>query len=697
MTLLFLLFFCGLSASCQVLLRDSSEFSLPFKPGSTEWKRLKTTSARTTALQIPKDLLAKISTKALLEVCLDFPYTYDMFAYNDLDMGFNSIQQKFNGFKELLRREDLADALLEKYEKIPQYYLRVQDSAKNEDLSSLRMYLIVYMTGLDIIFNKMSVSQLKRLEEATEYNLKQLEGNTTTDPMVLSAMKRMRNSLKRTQSRQDFSEGNIFYGNNGNYRIRIKQTPNGSSVISGELISADLSSQLKAEYRYIAEVIHEGIFVSEATKKYNCHAYAWHMSQGHSDDLVWIGLGSNAHENVYWEDGSYIEVPEAIATHISYDEVSADHSAVRYDSIRYISKWGSGCLVIHLPNEVPYNTNQPKKYYIRNNFSISGSSVICDSTLYSVENLPNALNVSWSIDNSHFTLSPNGTHCTVTYNDTPQYDVATLTATIMKDTLTVTTRTKRIVMHGMDMYIEGVQSGIYDENGDMPAVAATFTIPASSGMRGTSNRLSTINRDSLEMTSLPVVFENMRTTTIPDNPTYGITEIYGGADIFLDGDRLNGMTISFSCDRAPEYLSTDGGTMISFRMPEVSSITDVLGYYYVVLHATSEGGCHDFDLYFKVIPVEGESIGDPEISLYFTDSSVQVDFDAMEWTELPNGQLQATPWYLRIFRMSTGAQMHYSVNTTESKTVDISSWPADVYIVRVDSGENIYTKKFLKR
>ena len=327
----------------------------------------------------------------------------------------------------------------------------------------------------------------------------------------------------------------------------------------------------------------------------------------------------------------------------------------------------------------------------------NGQTVICDSTLYSIENLPNALNVSWSINNSHFTLSPNGTHCTVTFNDVPQYDEATLTATILKDTITVTTLSKRIVMQGTDMYIEGVQSGIYDENGDIPAVACTFTIPANNGLRRIGNRLSTINRDSLEMTSLPVVFENMRTITIPDNPTYGITEIYGGADIYLDGERLDGMTISFSGDRAPEYLSADGGTMIAFRMPEVSSITDVQGYYYVVLHATSEGGCHDFDLYFKVIPVEGETIGDSEISLYFTDSSVRVDFDAMEWTELPNGMLQPIPWYLRIFRMSTGAQMHYSVNTTDSKTVNTSSWPADVYIVRVNSNGNNYTKKFLKQ
>ena len=321
---------------------------------------------------------------------------------------------------------------------------------------------------------------------------------------------------------------------------------------------------------------------------------------------------------------------------------------------------------------------------------------ICAMELSSTDDLPEGYTVIWTVNNNNFSITPSAYHCFVSYTGQPQYETANLTATVSWNGHVIKTLTKEIIMHGTDMYVEGVQSGIYDENGDMPAVAATFTIPASSGMRGAGNRLSMINRDSLEMTSIPVVFENTRLLTIPDNPTYGITEIYGGADIFLDGDRLDGMAISFSGDRAPEYLYSDGGSMISFRMPEVSSITDVQGYYYVVLHATSEGGCHDFDLYFKVIPVEGESIGAPEISLYFTDSSVRVDFDAMEWEELPGGMLQATPWYLRIFRMSTGAQMHYSVNNTESKTVDISTWPADVYIVRVDSGDNRYIKKFLK-
>lgn len=333
---------------------------------------------------------------------------------------------------------------------------------------------------------------------------------------------------------------------------------------------------------------------------------------------------------------------------------------------------------------------------------ISGSPVVCDSTQYSVDNLPNDMSVTWSINNNRFKVTPYGNQCKVTYNSTPRYDQATLSATIMKDSLTVSTFTKRIVMHGTDMYVEGIQSGIYDENGDIPAVAETFTIPASLGSRGRSNRLSTSCRDSIEMSRIPVMFENTRLLTTPENPTYGVTEIYGGAVITLIGDRFDGMTISFSGDEAPDYLSTDGSSMLEFRMPEVSSITNVQGYYYVVLHAASTGGCHDFDLYFKVVPVEGESIGDPEISLYFTDSSVRVDFDAMEWDELPNGQLQAIPWNLYIYRMAgygnpSMTLMHSSTNYTESKTVNISNWSSGIYLVRIKSNGSVYTKKFLKQ
>ena len=644
------------------------------------WEQLESISDRIEALQLTTDYLRDVSTENLIDECLSYPYLINFYYYGGNKHAFDILVKEFNGFEELLQRKDIILPLTKKLEGFSQDLMSAlwKDSATKGKVSF--QYLILeYILAEECVISRIK-DESANIIAVIEKNKKIM---STYDNIFGKSHYILLNSiLFQLNQRSSFSSEN-------NRAQSYIYTPKGTPV-SVDVIDSELTQDEYNNIVYDHQLLYnQALIVGDATKKYNCHAYAWHVSEGGNE--VWL---NRPNESNYWLDGSYIEVPQNIATKVSY---VGDHSATKIDSVFFISKWGKGFLLKHRPNYVPPGYGNPNRYYIRNNFSISGSTVICDSTLYSLENLPNTLNVSWSINNTHFTLSPNGTQCTVTFNDVPQYDEATLTATILKDTITVTTLSKRIVMQGTDMYIEGVQSGIYDENGDIPAVACTFTIPANNELRRIGNRLSTINRDSLEMTSLPVVFENMRTITIPDNPTYGITEIYGGADIYLDGERLDGMTISFSGDRAPEYLYSDGGTMIAFRMPEVSSITDVQGYYYVVLHATSEGGCHDFDLYFKVIPVEGESIGDSEISLYFTDYSVRVDFDAMEWEELPNGMLQPTPWYLRIFRMSTGAQMHYSVNNTESKTVDISSWPADVYIVRVDSGENRYTKKFLKQ
>lgn len=323
--------------------RDGVKYVFPFHPGSVEWKKLGTDSARILALQMPQNVLQKMPTESLLEACLDFPYTYDMFAFNNFDMGFEVVKKRFNGFDELLKRNDITNVLLDKYEMLFHEDKLVKSREGIFEMIPFRIYLIAYLTGLDDVVMNMNELQLERLATVTESHLKLMEENIKNgESMILRVIKKNQSILRQIQTQQDYSEGSIFYGEGGvNRRIKLKYTPNGSSVISGELISSDLSDSLKRGYRYLAEVIHGGTYVSDATLQYNCHAFAWHMSEEHPDDSVWIGLGSNTHENIYWEDGSYIEVPEAIATIISYEEVSADHSAVRYDSLMIYFQMGT--------------------------------------------------------------------------------------------------------------------------------------------------------------------------------------------------------------------------------------------------------------------------------------------------------------------------------------------------------------------
>lgn len=92
--------------------------------------------------------------------------------------------------------------------------------------------------------------------------------------------------------------------------------------------------------------------LDSATRTYNCHGYAWHMSSNSNTEAVVIS-GGNPHpvtglddyEDIYWTSGSYIEVCTPIASaKVSYQRI--DHSAITTaDPQVFISKWGDDPLV----------------------------------------------------------------------------------------------------------------------------------------------------------------------------------------------------------------------------------------------------------------------------------------------------------------------------------------------------------------
>ena len=154
-----------------------------------------------------------------------------------------------------------------------------------------------------------------------------------------------------SQNRTSWYEGEIVIFSDGRqYRLFARSTPFNSVVVAGELITSDYDDAEKAAMAYAVGQNYNVTIVAPATAKYNCHAYAWHMHEGHDNDEVWIGANSSSDEDVYWNDGSYYSVPASQATHVSY---SNDHSAIRLGNGLYRSKWGALPLVDHDSLEVP--------------------------------------------------------------------------------------------------------------------------------------------------------------------------------------------------------------------------------------------------------------------------------------------------------------------------------------------------------
>jgi len=146
----------------QTEIKDVYEF--PIKPDTEEWWRFETVEKRVEALQIPDEVLAKISTEGLLETCLEYPFLLSILSGDNCQDGFEGLMTQFNGFRELFKRDNLANVLLKKYEyfgiEIPNVQLK-KDLERG--LFSYRHFVLEYMLAQDIVLKNLNLEQEKQL------------------------------------------------------------------------------------------------------------------------------------------------------------------------------------------------------------------------------------------------------------------------------------------------------------------------------------------------------------------------------------------------------------------------------------------------------------------------------------------------------------------------------------------------------
>jgi len=101
----------------QIPLTRSGElvWDYPVKPGMPEWSQYKSIDAMYQACQIPDDILKNLDTESLVELCLNFPVRILFPLYNTPQQAFMQYYSNFNGIRELFKRKDAGQYLLEKY------------------------------------------------------------------------------------------------------------------------------------------------------------------------------------------------------------------------------------------------------------------------------------------------------------------------------------------------------------------------------------------------------------------------------------------------------------------------------------------------------------------------------------------------------------------------------------------------------
>ena len=106
---MYLFIFCPIYFKCT---RKKLTWDYPVKPGMEEWSKFETIDAMYQACQIPDEILKKLDTESLVDICLKFPAQPIFPFFNTPQEGFMSYYYNFNGIRELLNRKDAGQFLL---------------------------------------------------------------------------------------------------------------------------------------------------------------------------------------------------------------------------------------------------------------------------------------------------------------------------------------------------------------------------------------------------------------------------------------------------------------------------------------------------------------------------------------------------------------------------------------------------------
>jgi hypothetical protein len=199
----------------------------------------------------------------------------------------------------------------------------------------------------------------------------------------------------------------------GMHTLFSQTTPRCTSVASYVVTPAELTPlQIAQINSYYATNYPNATILASSTFSYNCHSYAWNMTEG--GPTVWINTPG---DDLYWTDGSYGETSNTAAYPAKVSYASDDHSAVTTSTVGiFISKWGNAPLMQHAKNYVPYDYSN-LKYYTKNVVSapITGDAFFCTSASYSMAGLPGGTTVTWSASPAGIvSLAPSGSNVTAT-------------------------------------------------------------------------------------------------------------------------------------------------------------------------------------------------------------------------------------------------------------------------------------------
>ena len=328
-----------------IMSRSSSENYFP-----DGWQYLESGEEMITALQLSDSLLKSLSTEELVEVCMSYPLALDCFAFNDINIGVQRVISNFNGFAELKTRNDALDKVLDFYgrklDEIEFLGTSVGYYINPLEYSFYERFITSGLFSDDSLINSQKLNLLVSKATDIHNQFKQLQGHIATESF--KSLQSLMGSNKPMRKPASITYKTIY-------------TPKGLPVETMIITCQDPEAERIAGINYIKKSKPNAVILDDATCTYNCHAYAWYMTEG--GEKCWINntlIDGTENVSNFFTDGTYEVTTENKATKVFY--LSDDHSAVVAFDDTYISKWGALPLVSHKRHYSLYNSGNVKFY-----------------------------------------------------------------------------------------------------------------------------------------------------------------------------------------------------------------------------------------------------------------------------------------------------------------------------------------------
>ena len=329
---------------------------------TTETSAWKTMSrpARMAACQLTGTIIQELSTSELLLAVLEFPFFADIFAYDDMLVGYSCVYSECCALKAFMERNDAIESIISFYEKTPVPY--AIDSTINE-----KKYSILWKTELLLEYSgliaNMTTAQKQALLDISYYK----EAVKSKSPTVYQAGK------------SRLIEIIIESDENLRGQYEYVYTPNGSPVLVYKWTNSDgdfNTTQIGIINNDMATAYPNATKLLDPTIKYNCHSYAWYSQS--SSNVRWMSDPS-----LYMTDGSYSQVTKLNTSVgdrlVYYYPIDSGYTGISHSSIIYsytdyprsrrtfvvTSKWGQAGLYRHSVGDDPY-------FYFNNSSSPAG-------------------------------------------------------------------------------------------------------------------------------------------------------------------------------------------------------------------------------------------------------------------------------------------------------------------------------------